>query len=156
MRIRDASPDDAQTIARFNSAIAEETEGKRPDPGVLRRGVERGLARPEMCRYWVAESEGQVVGQVMVTFEWSDWRDGVVWWLQSVYVAPAARRRGVFRALYDHVAALAKGDADVKGLRLYVERENERAQRTYEAMGMTATAYLVYEDDWSGAISHLE
>lgn len=156
MRIRDASPADAETIARFNSAIAEETEGKRPDPSVLRRGVERGLARPEMCRYWVAESEGQVVGQVMVTFEWSDWRDGVVWWLQSVYVAPAARRRGVFRALYEHVAALAKGDEDVKGLRLYVERENGRAQRTYEAMGMTPTAYLVFEHDWSGAISHLE
>ena len=138
-------------IVRFNSRLAEETEGRRPDERILARGVERALARPEMCRYWLAEEDGAVVGQTMVTYEWSDWRDGVVWWLQSVYVVPAARGRGVFRALYEHVASLAKDDPDVCGLRLYVETENERAQRVYTKLGMKRTGYLVLEDDWSRA-----
>lgn len=150
MRVRDAKPGDAPTIALFNAEMAEETEGRRPDESVLRRGVERGLERPELCRYWVAEHDGEVVGQVMVTFEWSDWRDGVVWWLQSVYVTPAHRRTGVFRALYSHVEREARA-AEAVGLRLYVERDNTRAHRTYEALGMKPTDYLVYETDWSTA-----
>jgi len=150
MRVRDAKPGDAPTIALFNAEMAEETEGRRPDEAVLRRGVERGLERPELCRYWVAEQDGQIVGQVMVTFEWSDWRDGVVWWLQSVYVAPERRRTGIFRALYQHVEREARA-AEAVGLRLYVERDNTRAHRTYETLGMLRTDYLVYETDWSTA-----
>src|SRR5690606_20639735 len=106
--------------------------------------------RPSMCRYWLAELDEEVVGQTMVTYEWSDWRDGVIWWLQSVYVTPAARGRGIFRALYRHVEDLAKTDEDACALRLYVERENTRAQAVYQRLGMTPTAYLVFEDDWSG------
>lgn len=154
MRIRDATPEDAEIIVRFNGFLAEETEGKHPDEGVLRRGVGRGLARPDLCRYWLAELDGAVVGQTMVTFEWSDWRDGVIWWLQSVYVVPHARGRGVFRALYRHVERLARQDGDVCALRLYVERDNEPARRVYERLGMKGTAYLVYERDWSGAFDH--
>lgn len=151
MVIRDAKPGDATTIARFNAKLAEETEGRRPDDGVLQRGVERGLERPSQCRYWVAERDGEVVGQVMVTFEWSDWRDGVVWWLQSVYVTPSHRRRGIFRALYQHVERTAREGGDVVALRLYVEHENVRAQQTYQALGMKRTGYLVFETDWSSA-----
>jgi GNAT superfamily N-acetyltransferase len=151
MLVRDATPHDAEVIARFNGALAEETEGRAPDADVLRRGVERGLAQPAMCRYWVAEAGGEVVGQAMVTYEWSDWRDGVLWWFQSVYVAPHARERGVFRALYEHVAALARADPDARGLRLYVEGDNARARRVYERLGMRDAGYLVFETDWSSA-----
>lgn len=151
MRIRDARPSDAELITRFNASLAEETEGRQPDQIVLRRGVERALARPEMCRYWVAEDGHEAIGQTMVTYEWSDWRDGVVWWLQSVYVVPHCRGRGVFRALFEHIRALARTDADVIGLRLYVETENERAQEVYQKLGMKRTGYLVLEDDWSRA-----
>lgn len=151
MPVRDAKLEDAPTISRFNADMAEETEGRRPDEAVLRRGVERGLVRPELCRYWVAERDGEVVGQVMVTFEWSDWRDGVVWWLQSVYVAPVHRRSGIFRALYEHVEKRARSDGEVVALRLYVEHDNVSAQQTYRALGMQRTDYLVFETDWSAA-----
>lgn len=151
MKIRDATTADADLIVRFNAALAEESEGRCPDEKILARGVERALARPEMCRYWLAVEDGAVLGQTMVTYEWSDWRDGVVWWLQSVYVVPDARGRGVFRALYQHVSSLAKNDPDVCGLRLYVETDNDRAQRVYTKLGMKRTGYLVLEDDWSRA-----
>ncbi len=114
----------------------------------MQRGVPRALERPEV-RYCVAEVDGDVVGQMMLTYEWTDWRDGVFWWIQSVYVAPEARRRGVFRALYEHVHELAQADPDCRGLRLYMERDNHTAAATYEALGMTRTAYDVFEHDWS-------
>lgn len=151
MLVRDATQADAEVITRFNRQLAEETEGRAPDADTLRRGVERGLARPEICRYWVAEEGGEVVGQAMVTYEWSDWRDGALWWFQSVYVAPFARGRGVFRALYEHIAALAEADADAKGLRLYVEDDNRRALEVYRRLGMREAGYRVLEADWSGA-----
>lgn len=152
MRIRDATPDDAAVIARFNSQLALESEGRCPDPSVLRHGVERGLARPDMCRYWLAQdTHGEIIGQSMVTYEWSDWRDGMFWWLQSVYVVPEARGQGVFRALYQHIANLAQTDPDGRGLRLYVETENSDAHSVYARLGMRGTGYLVLEDDWSEA-----
>ena len=95
--------------------------------------------------YWLAEVNRQVVGQLLVTPEWSDWRNGWFWWIQSVYVEPAWRRRGVFRALYDHVARAAREDPAVIGLRLYVERANHVAQQTYAGMGMEPTGYVVFE-----------
>ncbi|MEO6809113.1 MAG: GNAT family N-acetyltransferase [Isosphaeraceae bacterium] len=148
LTIRDARADDLATIVSFNLQLAWETEHKRLDPKVLTRGVEFGLVDPGRLRYWVAEEAGRVVGQTAITREWSDWRGGWLWWLQSVYVAPDHRGQGVFRALYSHVRASARAEPDVIGLRLYVELENARAQRTYQALGMTSGGYQVYEELW--------
>lgn len=153
MRIRRGRPEDAAAIADFNHRLARETEGRAPEAEVLRRGVARALARPELCRYFVAEVEGAIAGQAMVTYEVSDWRDGVFWWLQSVYVEPSMRRRGVFRALYRHIEDAARRDADARGIRLYVELENDVARAVYGKLGMREAGYAVLEDDWSGALS---
>jgi GNAT superfamily N-acetyltransferase len=143
--VRRAGPGDAAVIAEFNRRLAEETEGKALDPAVLRAGVEAGLADEAKALYFVAEDGGAVVGQLMLTREWSDWRNGWMWWIQSVYVRPEARRRGVFRALFRHVHQAALRDPEVIGLRLYVERDNHIAQRTYEQLGMQPTGYFVLE-----------
>ncbi|MCE9526793.1 MAG: GNAT family N-acetyltransferase [Planctomycetales bacterium] len=147
--IRNARPDDLPLIVDFNLRLADESEGKKLDRGVLTRGVARALGAPEMCRYFMAEVNGEIAGQTMITLELTDWRDGVLWWLQSVYVRPEFRKIGVFKALFRHIAALAKSTPDVRGLRLYVEQGNSRAQRVYEQMGMQPGGYLVYEQDWS-------
>jgi GNAT superfamily N-acetyltransferase len=147
-RIRAARRGDRAAIVAFNLALALETESKVLDPVVLGRGVERALADPDRLRYWVAEAEGVVVGQAAVTREWSDWRDGWIWWFQSVYVVPDRRRRGVFRALFETIRAEARSAGDVIGLRLYVENANHRAHRTYEALGLKPGGYHVYEDLW--------
>ena len=147
--IRSARADDLTLIVDFNLRLAEESEGKKLDEAVLSKGVQRALASPEMCRYFMAEVSGEVAGQTMITFELTDWRDGVLWWLQSVYVRPEFRKIGAFKALFRHIATLAKETPDVRGLRLYVEQGNSRAQRVYEQMGMQPGGYLVYEQDWS-------
>ena len=136
--MRDALPGDRPAIVDFNARLARETEGKALDPAVLARGVEAALADPDRrLRYWVAELEpgGPVVGQAAISREWSDWRDGWLWWFQSVYVHPEARGQGVFRALHGHVRALALASADVIGLRLYVEDANERRSRSTRPWG---------------------
>lgn len=145
LEIRDARPGDATTIAAYNSAMAEETEGRTLDPALIGPGVAALLDDPAKGRYWVAERDGQIVGQLMVTYEWSDWRNGTIWWIQSVYVHPDCRRTGVFSALYRHVESRAAATPQVIGLRLYVEESNSRAQRTYEALGMVRPSYLVME-----------
>lgn len=145
IRIRDAVPADGPTIAAFNSKMAEETEGRALDPDIIGPGVAALLADASKGRYWVAEIDGEIVGQLMVTYEWSDWRNGTLWWIQSVYVQPDFRREGVFRALYSHVESLAVAEPDVRGLRLYVEHNNKRAQQTYQALGMVNPSYLVME-----------
>ncbi len=147
--IRPARLEDTTRIAKFNDLLAQETEGKSLDPARLGPGVEALLAQPEHGRYFVADIADEVVGQLMITFEWSDWRNGVFWWIQSVYVAPEARRSGVFTALYAHVKSLADKDATVCGIRLYVENDNARAQRTYEKIGMTKTSYQIMEVDFT-------
>lgn len=149
IHVRDAGMGDADVIAAFNRRMAEETEGKALEAAVIGAGVRKGLSRPQLCRYFVAEIDGAVVGTCMVTYELTDWRDGLLWWFQSVYVAPEHRGRGVFRALYRHVEALAKADPEARGLRLYVVETNERAMRAYEAVGMSPSDYRVYELDWS-------
>jgi GNAT superfamily N-acetyltransferase len=150
--VRDAALADRPTIAEFNRRLAFETEHKLLDRAVLDRGVARALADPDRLRYWVAEvSEAggrRVVGQTAVTREWSDWRNGWVWWLQSVYVHPAYRGAGVFRALYGHIYGLAMAAPDVVGLRLYVENANLHAQRTYQSLGMKPGGYSVLEELW--------
>jgi len=145
LTIRSARPDDLDTLVEFNAAMALETEHLTLDPAVLRPGVAAGLADVHKARYFVAELSGRVVGQLMLTLEWSDWRNGWMWWIQSVYVHPEARRQGVFRALYRHVEEAARQAGDVAGLRLYMEQDNTRAEATYIAMGMTRTHYVVLE-----------
>jgi ribosomal protein S18 acetylase RimI-like enzyme len=145
VKIRDATQSDALIIARYNSAMASETEGRPLDDATIGSGVTSLLQDRAKGRYWVAETNGEIVGQLMVTYEWSDWRNGTLWWIQSVYVKPAFRRRGVFSALYHHVESLASTAPDVRGLRLYVERDNRQAQETYEAVGMMNSNYLVME-----------
>jgi GNAT superfamily N-acetyltransferase len=145
LTVRPAVATDAADIVEFNRLLALESEGKALDPGLLRAGVAAGLADPAKGRYFVAESAGRVVGQMMITYEWSDWRNGWFWWIQSVYVHAEARRQGVFRALFDHVRRLAAGQPDVIGLRLYVERDNHPAQETYRRLGLGPTGYLVLE-----------
>lgn len=146
--IRDARTADADTIAAYNMAMAEETEGRPLDPGLIQPGVAAVLDDGTRGRYWVAEADHGIVGQMMVTYEWSDWRNGTMWWIQSVYVHPDWRRQGVFSALYRHVESLARSARDVCGLRLYVERDNERAQRTYRSLGMEQRGYEVMEVDF--------
>jgi GNAT superfamily N-acetyltransferase len=146
--IRQPHSADAPVIAGFNARLARETEHLELDPVRLRAGVEAVLADPAKGTYWVAEAAGEVVGQLMITFEWSDWRNGVFWWIQSVYVRHDWRSRGVFKALYQHVHELAKARTDVCGLRLYVERDNQRAQQTYQRLGLRSTQYDIYEVDF--------
>lgn len=146
--VRAARADDAEWVAGANARLALETEGRALDATRLARGVAAVFADPARGTYWIAELEGEVAGGLLVTSEWSDWRDGWFWWVQSVFVVPAARGRGVFRALYERVLAEARGRADVCGVRLYVEDENRGAQATYRAVGMTRTSYQLYETDF--------
>lgn len=143
LSIRRATPADAELIARFNAALAWESEGKTLDAATLMRGVRAVLADPAKGSYTLAERGGEPVGQAMVTFEWSDWRDGWYWWIQSVYVREDARRGGVFRALFNHLKREATADPAVVGLRLYVERDNLRARQTYAALGMSEEPYFL-------------
>jgi GNAT superfamily N-acetyltransferase len=143
--IRRGEPPDAAVIAEFNRRMAWETEHKQLDPDVLARGVARVFGDPAKGFYLVAEHEGEVIGQLMVSYEWSDWRDGWFWWVQSVYVREDCRRHGVFRQLHEEVMRLARAAGDVVGVRLYVERDNIRAQATYERLGMRDACYLVRE-----------
>ena len=148
--VRPAEARDLDTLVGFAAAMARETEDKELDEPTLRAGVAALLADPARGRTFVVESGGAVVASLMLTFEWSDWRNGFWWWIQSVYVTPAARRRGHYRALHEHVRALAAKQADVCGLRLYVETDNTGAQATYRAMGMGEAPYRIYEQSMRG------
>lgn len=143
--IRNATVDDARALAEFNRRMALETEGLSLLPPVLLSGVKAVFEDPARGFYVVAEAPRGLVAALMITREWSDWRDGEWWWIQSVYVRPSFRRRGVYRSLYRHVTDCAERARNVCGLRLYVERENRVAQRTYAALGMRETRYRVFE-----------
>ena len=147
--MRRATPEDLDTLVRFNAAMAEETEGKALELARLRSGVAALFQDPNRGFYLVAEIGGQVVGQLLVTTEWSDWRNAFFWWIQSVYVAPAYRRRGVYRALHSYLQAEAQRHGDICGLRLYVERSNQVAQQTYSSLGMARSHYDLYEIEFS-------
>jgi ribosomal protein S18 acetylase RimI-like enzyme len=125
--------------------LARESENLALEPARVRAGVEALLRDPAKGTYFVAEAGGEVVGQLLITHEWSDWRNGDFWWLQSVYVRPDSRRRGVFQALFAHVLAKAKERTDVAGVRLYVEQSNAPALKTYERLGFEETHYRVME-----------
>jgi ribosomal protein S18 acetylase RimI-like enzyme len=143
--IRPATLTDADVICEFNRLLAKETESKVLDAATLKAGVRAVLADSHKGRYLVAELNGNVVGQLGVTLEWSDWRNGNFWWIQSVYVAATARRHGVFRKLYEHLLKEARTQPDVAGIRLYVEHANGVAQATYQKLGMKMTGYRVME-----------
>lgn len=145
--VRAARHDDLPLLVRFNVAMALETEDKRLAPATIGAGIERLLQNAELGRYLIADIHGEACGALMLTREWSDWRNGMFWWIQSVFVEPAQRRRGVYRALHEQVRMLARAEGDVCGIRLYVERDNVDAQRTYTAMGMHETAYRLFEED---------
>jgi GNAT superfamily N-acetyltransferase len=149
--IRDATSDDAAIISDFNSRMAMETESRALSPELIDAGVAAVLDDSSKGRYWLAEIDGDIVGQLLVTFEWSDWRNGVFWWIQSVYVHADYRHSGVFSALYRHVESLAKKAQGVCGLRLYVEQHNRRARETYCTLGMTEPGYFVMEVDFRKA-----
>jgi GNAT superfamily N-acetyltransferase len=149
--IRAATRADIATLTDYNAALAWETERKRLDRATLERGIAALFDDPRRGRYWIAERGGRVQGALLITYEWSDWRCGDWWWIQSVYVAAEARRHGVFRALYAAVEARARATAGVVGLRLYVERDNRVAQQTYAALGMQDAHYAVLEHAWGGS-----
>lgn len=142
---RAAGRDDAAVLTRFNCALALETENRILDAELVRRGVEGGLERSPEVRYFVAESESRVVGQLMLTREWSDWRNGWMAWLQSVYVEKAFRGAGVFRSLLDHAVHSIEGNDAPVCLRLYVETHNEPAMECYRRLGFRDSGYLVME-----------
>lgn len=145
--IRDATPDDHVFLVGCAAAMALETEHKQLDAARLARGVQTLLAQPARGFYLIAERAGTRVGTLMVSYEWSDWRGGDFWWIQSVYVLPEARRGGVYRAL--HMATRTRAQsAGAVGLRLYVEQDNTCAQRSYAALGMRRTAYALFEQEF--------
>jgi len=143
--VRRATPADIPTIVDFNRRMALETEDKNLDLEVLTAGVKAAFADPNKGPYYLAEAYGEILGQAQITFEWTDWRDGWFWWFRGVYIRPDARRRGVFRAIYEHVYDLARKDGRVIGLRLYVEHNNKAAQETYRRMGMESANYFLFQ-----------
>ena len=143
--IRLATPADRDVLVGFARAMALETERLELDLETVRAGVAALLADPARGRVFVVDVDGAPAATLMITYEWSDWRNGFFWWIQSVYVAPAHRRRGLYRLLHEHVRDLAARTNGVYGLRLYVEHENRNAQATYRRMGMDETHYRLYE-----------
>jgi len=140
-----AAPEDVAAIAQFNIAMAAETEDLDLDPATVHAGVAAVVRDDRRGFYLVARSDGKAVGSLMITYEWSDWRNGNLWWIQSVYVVPSSRKQGIFRLLYDNVISLAKQSGDAAGIRLYVEKDNHDAQGVYQTLGMAQTAYRVFE-----------
>ena len=149
--LRLAGERDVRHLVEFNLAMARETEAKDLDVGVLTAGVQYLLGNPRHGFYVVAEHDqaehgSEVAGSLMVTYEWSDWRNGVFWWIQSVYVKSEFRRQGIYKRLYEFVKTLAANETNVRGFRLYVEKENQTAQQVYERLGMTETYYKMFEE----------
>ena len=145
IRYRDATRADATAIVAFQCAMARETEEMELDAAVCGRGVAAVFDDPSRGRYFVAESGGQIVASLLITLEWSDWRNGAVWWIQSVFVRPDMRKQGIYAGLYEHVRRLAAADQSVKGIRLYVDRRNTAAQEVYQRLGMDGDHYQLFE-----------
>lgn len=154
LRIRPATVQDVDVLTTFSAAMAWETEHRRLDLARLRLGTQAVIDRPEQGQYYVADlhrnapADTVTVGQLLITYEWSDWRNAQFWWIQSVYIDPAWRRQGVYRAMHQAVMALAQSRADVCGVRLYVEGDNTVAQGVYERVGLTPSTYRIYESDF--------
>ncbi|MCI0426727.1 MAG: GNAT family N-acetyltransferase [Nitrospiraceae bacterium] len=152
LNVRLARPEDAAKIASFSAAMALETEGRRLDLDRLYDGTIALLKSPDRGFFMVAELEQaddrQLLGQLMITYEWSDWRNGEFWWIQSVYVDPVWRRRSVFRRMHETVMATAKTSPNVCGVRLYVGESNNAAQAVYRKLGLTPSSYAIFETDF--------
>ncbi|MCP5048382.1 MAG: GNAT family N-acetyltransferase [bacterium] len=145
IKIRKAELRDTQTIADYNCFMAKETEKKELDPDTVTRGVKAVIKDPHKGFYLVAETKGEIAGQLLVTTEWSDWRNKSFWWIASVYVPEDYRKQGIFSSLYRHLEEMARYEKSVAGLRLYVEQYNETAQQTYQQLGMHNSGYKLYE-----------
>jgi len=143
--VRQARPTDAETIVEFQIRMAHESEGLKLERAKVSDGVRAVFSDSAKGRYWVAEEDGRLLGVLLTIPEWSDWRNATVLWIHSLYVVPEARRRGVFKKLYLHLRALVERSPELVGLRLYVDKGNRRAQKAYEAMGMTREHYHLYE-----------
>lgn len=153
--INSAKEGDIDTIVDFQLKMALETEDLVLDETILRKGVEAVVADPSKATYYIArisgdggggsQSEPPAAGMLMITLEWSDWRNGWVWWIQSVFVEQEYRKEGIFRELYNHIKSLVLSKEDVKGIRLYVDKRNTKAQRVYESLGMTGEHYSTFE-----------
>ena len=142
-----AATEDVAAIAQFNIAMAAETEDLALDPQTVHAGVAAVVSDDRRGFYLVARSDGKAVGSLMITYEWSDWRNGNLWWIQSVYVKSDYRRRGVYREMYLSVKKLASSQKDICGFRLYVEKDNLIAQKTYRTLDMEETPYLLFEEE---------
>ena len=145
MIIREATKNDRDIIVSFQLAMAQETESLQLDKPTVEKGVSAVLEGPSKGRYFLAESEGEVIGSMMITYEWSDWRNGTVYWIQSVFVDPDHRNNGAFKSLYNHVKGKVEASPDIAGLRLYVDMTNENAQKVYRQLGMDGDHYKVFE-----------
>lgn len=151
--VRPARPEDLDTLVEFSAAMAMETEGRTLDRARLRLGTQAVFDSPTRGFYLVAEprdraSRVRIVGQLLITFEWSDWRNATFWWIQSVYVRPDWRRRGVYRRMHQAVMEQAKAQGSICGVRLYVEQNNSVAQTVYARVGLSVSAYRVFEEDF--------
>lgn len=144
--VRNARLRDVPALTEFNIAMAKETENKVLSDAKVKAGMSAVIRHPGHGFYLVAEVNGQIAGSLLITREWSDWREGVFWWIQSVYVPPKFRKRGIYRALYDAIKARAKSNPDVCGFRLYVEKNNRAAMAVYSKLGMIETDYRIYEE----------
>ena len=145
IHVRAGETRDIETIVALQLRLARETEDLRLDRAVVTDGVRAVVGDPAKGRYWLAEEEGETLGCLLTVPEWSDWRNGTVLWIHSLYVRPESRRRGVFRSLYAHLKRMVEADESLKGLRLYVNRRNAAAKKVYEAMGMDSRHYEMFE-----------
>ena len=145
IKIRKAIIEDLETIVKFNYNLAKQTEDKELDLEILTKGVRAMLRDTSKGQYYVYEIDGKVVGQIMNTYEWSDWRNGTFLWVQSVYVDEEYRRKGIFKELYNYIKKICDNDEDIVGIRLYVEKENLNAKATYKSLGMDECNYHMYE-----------
>jgi ribosomal protein S18 acetylase RimI-like enzyme len=145
IEIRAAKAGDIGLIIDFQLKMAYETEKIHLDPVMLKQGVKAVFEQSNKGRYFIAEMDGEPSASLMITYEWSDWRNRNIWWIQSVYVKPEARRKGVYAAMYAHIQVLAHEDPSVGGIRLYVDKTNTTAQQTYSQLGMNGDHYQVFE-----------
>jgi len=143
--IRDANTQDIGAIVDFQMEMALETEDLKLDRDILTKGVNSVLSDNNRARYFIAEAESMAVGMLMITYEWSDWRNGWVWWIQSVYTKPGFRKMGIYKLLYDHIKGLVNASDNIRGIRLYVDKRNVPAQKVYESLGMSGEHYTTYE-----------
>ena len=151
--VRRATQSDLDILIDFQIAMAAESEDKGLDENTLRSGIASALSSVDLALYFVAEIANEPVGTLMLTWEWSDWRNGRFWWIQSVYVTSSRRRSGVYTAMHQHVATLAAADPTAVGIRLYVEKDNESAQATYRQLSMVETDYRLFETEFDRSLS---